>query len=102
MAGAGDRAYNTVSSGESQTEFQRVALQLETLLDMRTKQVNAAMAHYQATGVSAQYAGVEGKWKAAAQEVRDIIKLLKQSLVQNDEAAFTALKRAGTAVNNIV
>lgn len=101
-AGPGDRAFNTESSGESQTEFNRVASQLEALLDLRDKQVKAAMSHYLATGVSDEYHAKEVRWNTKAQEVRDIIRLLRQSLSQNDETAFTAIKQAGSAVANII
>jgi hypothetical protein len=97
-AGQGDRAFNTVSSAESQAEFNRVAGQLEALLNLRDQQVKAAMEHYEATDVSEEYRSKEIRWNTKAQEVRDIIKLLRQSLTQNDETALTALRQAGNAV----
>ena len=96
--GQGDRAFNTVSSGESQTEFNRVAGLLESLLNLRDQQVKAAMEQYEATDVSEEYRAKEIRWNTKAQEVRDIIKLLRQSLAQNDETAMTALRQAGNAV----
>jgi hypothetical protein len=98
----GDRAYNTDSSGDAQTNFNTVANQLESLLNLRDQQVKAAMSHYLATGVSEEYQGKEQQWHAKAGQVRDIIRLLRQSLQQNDETALAALKRAGQAVANIV
>lgn len=101
-AGPGDRAYNTDSSAEAQANFNTVANRLEALLNLRDQQVKAAMTHYQATHVSAEYQGKEQQWNSKAGQVRDIIRLLRQSLQQNDETALTALKKAGNAVNNIV
>ena len=101
-AGPGDRAYNTASSGDAQGLFNAAASDLENLLNLRDKQVKAAMAHYLATGVSAEYHAKEVRWNSKAQEVRDIIRLLRQSLHQNDETALTALKQAGSAVANII
>lgn len=98
VANQGDRAFNTVSSGESQGEFNRVAGLLEALLNLRDQQVKAAMEHYEATDVSEEYRAKEIRWNTKAQEVRDIIKLLRQSLEQNDETALTALRQAGNAV----
>ena len=86
----------------AQTLFMQRADELESLLDLREKEVRAAMAHYMATGVSEQYQGVEQKWLAAAREVRTIIRTCRQSLVQNDQSADTALKQAGSAVANII
>ncbi|MBA8793644.1 uncharacterized protein YukE [Friedmanniella endophytica] len=101
-AGAGDRAYNTASSADSQQLFNTAAAELEALLDLRDKQVRAAMAHYLATGVSEEYHAKEVRWHTKAQQVRDIIRKLRQSLQQNDETAMTALKQASTAVSNII
>lgn len=101
VAGPGDRAFNTISSGESQSEFNRVAGLLESLLNLRDQQVKAAMEHYEATDVSEEYRAKEIRWNTKAQEVRDIIKLLRQSLQQNDETALTALRQAGNAVASI-
>lgn len=101
-ATAGDRAYNTDSSAEAQANFNAVASQLESLLDLRDQQVKAAMANYVATNVSDQYLGKEQQWHQKAGEVRNIIRLLRQSLQQNDETALTALKQANNAVANIV
>lgn len=102
VAAPGDRAYNTDSSADAQTNFNTVANQLEALLNLRDQQVKAAMAQYLATNVSAEYQGKEQQWHAKAGQVRDIIRLLRQSLQQNDETALAALKRAGQAVANIV
>lgn len=101
-AAPGDRAYNTDSSADAQTNFNNVANQLEALLNLRDQQVKAAMAQYLATNVSDEYLGKEQRWHAKAGQVRDIIRLLRQSLAQNDETALAALKKAGTAVANIV
>jgi len=98
VAGKGDRAFNTDTSAESQAEFNIVATELEHLLDQRDQQVKAAMQHYEATDVSEEYRAKEIRWNTKAQEVRDIIRLLRQSLQQNDETAVTAIKRAGNAV----
>ena len=100
-AAPGDRAFNTVTSAEAQANFKTAAANLETLLNSRQQQVNAAMENYEATGVSEEYRGKEQRWNAKAQEVRDIIPTLRQSLEQNDETAATAIRRAGNAVAGI-
>jgi uncharacterized protein YukE len=101
-AAPGDRAFNTDSSAEAQTNFRTAATELEALLTARQQQVDAAMQQYEATGVSEEYHAKELRWNAKAQEVRDIVSTLRQSLEQNDETAHTALRRAGSAVANIV
>lgn len=101
VAAPGDRAFNTDSSAEAQALFRARATELEALLTARTQQVEAAMQHYEATGVSEEYHAKEQRWNTKAQEVRDIISTLRQSLEQNDETAQAAIRRAGNAVASI-
>ncbi|MFE0201486.1 pore-forming ESAT-6 family protein, partial [[Kitasatospora] papulosa] len=61
----------------------------------------AAMADYQADGVSDEYHGKEVRWNRAANEVRNIIRLVRTTLEQNDSTAQTTLARARAAVDNI-
>ena len=46
------RSYDINASQESQSNFDRVASRLETLITQRDGDVKAAMAQYQADGVS--------------------------------------------------
>jgi uncharacterized protein YukE len=101
-AAPGDRAFNTATSAEAQANFKAAATELEALLTSRQQQVDAAMQHYEATGVSEEYHAKEQRWNTKAQEVRTIISTLRQSLEQNDETAQGAIRRAGNAVANIV
>ena len=101
-AARGDRAFNTDSSADAQSQFNNAANRLEALLNLRDQQVKAAMAQYMATNMLQEYRAKELRWNTKAQEVRDIIRLLRQSLGQNDETALTALKKAGQAVANII
>ena len=59
------------------------------------------MADFSADGVSDEYAHVEQRWRNAASEARQIIHLVKQTMVRNDETASTALSRARSAVQGI-
>lgn len=101
MVGPDGRAFNTVSSAESQAEFLRVAGHLERLLTDREQQVKAAMEAYEATGVSEEYRAKEARWADRAAQTRQIVATLKMSLGQNDETALTALRQAGNAVASI-
>jgi exonuclease VII large subunit len=94
-AAPGDRAFNTATSAEAQANFKAAATELEALLTSRQQQVDAAMQHYEATGVSEEYHAKEQRWNT-------IISTLRQSLEQNDETAQGAIRRAGNAVANIV
>lgn len=95
------RDYDVHASQNAQENFNRVAAQLESLIDQRQKDVNAAMSDYQADGVSDEYAGKELAWRNAAGEVKTIIATLRASMEQNDDTAQSALGKAKAAVDGI-
>ncbi|WP_415855450.1 pore-forming ESAT-6 family protein [Sinomonas sp. G460-2] len=95
------RDFDTAASQNAQDNFNRVAAQLEALIAQRDGDVKAAMADYQADGVSEEYAAKERRWNAVAGEVRTIISTLRSSLQQNDETATSTMSRAKSAVDNI-
>ncbi|MDW4574021.1 pore-forming ESAT-6 family protein [Microbacterium sp. M3] len=102
MANQGDRRdYDIAASQNAQDNFNRVAAQLEALIDQRDKDVQAAMADYSAEGVSEDYRAKELRWKNAAGEVRGIIQTLRSSLERNDETAQDTLRKARAAVEAI-
>lgn len=86
--------YNIASSQSAQANFERVAQQLEAGLARRDADVRAAMAVYQADGVSDRYAVMEQKWNQAGDEVRGIITSVRNSLQTNDDVAQRALTAA--------
>ncbi|MFJ9039061.1 pore-forming ESAT-6 family protein [Streptomyces sp. NPDC102406] len=95
------RSYDTGASAEVQGGLQGIIGRLETVLADRDGAVKAAMADYQADGVSEEYHGKEVRWNRAANEVRDIIRLLRTTLEKNDATAQATLARAKAAVDNI-
>ncbi|MET0735633.1 MAG: pore-forming ESAT-6 family protein [Microbacterium sp.] len=102
MANQADRRdYDIAASQNAQDNFNRVAAQLEALIDQRDRDVQAAMADYAAEGVSDDYRAKEVRWKNAAGEVRGIIQTLRASLERNDESAQDALRKARAAVESI-
>ncbi|MEH0110218.1 pore-forming ESAT-6 family protein [Tersicoccus sp. MR15.9] len=94
-------SYDTGVSSSVQSDIQATIGRLETLIAAREKDVAAAMADFQADGVSDEYHAVEQRWKNAAGEVKNIIHLVKQTLGLNDDTASGAGHRARTAVSNI-
>ncbi|QEU95898.1 pore-forming ESAT-6 family protein [Streptomyces kanamyceticus] len=102
MAGNQDRrSYDTGASSDVQGGLQIIIGQLERVLGDRDRAVKAAMADYQADGVSDEYHGKEVRWNKAAGEVRDIIRLVRDTLEKNDGTAQTTVARARAAVDNI-
>jgi uncharacterized protein YukE len=102
MAGNQDRrSYDTGASSDVQGGLQIIIGQLERVLGDRDRAVKAAMADYQADGVSDDYHGKEVRWNKAANEVREIIRLVRTTLEQNDGTAQSTLSRARAAVDNI-
>jgi hypothetical protein len=95
------RSYDTGASGEAQGNIQAVIERLEQVITARDGQVKAAMADYQADGVSDEYHGKEIRWNNASQEVRNIIQLVKSTLEKNDGTAQHTITRAKAAVDNI-
>jgi uncharacterized protein YukE len=95
------RSYDTGASADVQTSLQGVIAQLERVLTDRDRAVKAAMAEFQADGVSDEYHGKEVRWNRAATEVREIIRLVRATMEQNDGTAQTTLARARAAVDNI-
>ncbi len=102
MANQSDRRdYDIAASQNAQDNFNRVAAQLEAVIDQHDRDVQAAMADYAAEGVSEDYRAKEVRWKNAAGEVRGIIQTLRSSLERNDESAQDALRKARAAVESI-
>ena len=95
------RSYDTGASGEVQMTLQGVIGQLERVLADRDNAVKAAMADFTADSVADEYHGKELRWQRAAAEVREIIRLVRTTMEQNDGTAQTTLARAKAAVDNI-
>jgi len=64
----------------------------------RDGDVKAAMAEYQADGVSEEYAALERQWNSAGTQVRAVITAIRNSLQENDEVARRALAMAKAAI----
>ncbi|QQR99711.1 MAG: pore-forming ESAT-6 family protein [Austwickia sp.] len=101
MASTDRISFDTGVSGTVQGDIAGIVARLETLIAERDRQVAAAMADFQADGVSEQYQSVELRWKNASHEVRTIIDLVKSTLTRNDETATAAQGRARGAVEAI-
>ncbi|MFD3824017.1 pore-forming ESAT-6 family protein [Streptomyces sp. NPDC058625] len=95
------RSYDTGASSEVQGGLQGIVGQLERVLADRDKAVKAAMADFQADGVSEEYHGKELRWNRAADEVRSIIQLVRTTLEDNDGTAQATMAKARAAVDNI-
>jgi hypothetical protein len=95
------RDFDIPASHAAQDHFNAVASHLESLINQRDRDVQLAMADYQADGASEEYAGKEKRWHNVANEVRSIIQVLRSSLGSNDETAAQSLQRAKTAVDAI-
>lgn len=90
--------YNIGASQTTQSNFETVASQLEAALERRDQDVRAAMADYQADGVSDEYQQLEHQWNVSGAQVRDIIQTIRNSLQSNDEVAYTALQQAKASI----
>ncbi len=101
MGNSDRRSYDTGASAEAQTNLAGVISQLESVINARDGQVKRAMADFQADGVSDEYHGKEQRWNRAANEVRQIIHLVRSTLEKNDGTAQQTLSHAKSAVDGI-
>ncbi|RAY13174.1 hypothetical protein DPM19_22045 [Actinomadura craniellae] len=99
--GDGRQGYDTGASQEAQINIHSVITRLEALIGQHDTDVSAALADFTATGVEDEYSAKELKWHQAANETREIIRLVKTTLENNDNTAHTALSRASAAVQAI-
>lgn len=90
--------YSVGASQAVQGNFEQAAGRLEAALQRRDQDVKAALADYQADGVSDEYAALEKQWSDAGLQVRQVISAIRGSLEQNDDVALTALQRARAAL----
>ena len=94
-----DRNDFSISASEgAQSNFESVASQLEAALDRRDADVRAALADYQADGVSEEYQALEQQWNDAGRSVREVIAAIRGSLAENDDVARRALQQARAAI----
>src|SRR5690348_8334435 len=97
--GTQDRlSYDTGASAQAQSNLHAVVGRLEAVIDDRDQAVKAAMADFQADGVSDLYHDKEVRWNRAAHEVHQIIKLVRSTLHENDATATQAQSRARASV----
>jgi hypothetical protein len=101
MSGNGRRSYDTAASQEAQTNIYTIIGRLEAIIGQHDTDVSTALSDFEATGVSDQYSAKELKWHNAANEVREIIRLVKSTLEANDGTAQTTLSKASAAVQAI-
>ncbi|WP_214407023.1 pore-forming ESAT-6 family protein [Pseudonocardia lacus] len=95
------RSFDTGVSQQVQSDLGGVVARLEATISQRQSDVATAMSDFQADGVDDQYRTVEQRWNSAATQVREIIALVRTTMVRNDESATTALTRARGAVDAI-
>ena len=94
-------AYDIGASQEAQGNINTIMNRLEAIIGERDTDVSTAMSEFEATGVSEEYSAKELKWHNAANEVREIIRLVRETLETNDSTAQETLSRASAAVQNI-
>lgn len=95
------RSFDVGVSQQVQADLAGIIGRLESTISQRSSDVNAAMSDFQADGVSEEYRSVEQRWHRAANEVQQIINLVKTTMSRNDETASATLSRARSAVQSI-
>jgi len=101
MASLDRRSWDDGASDAAVANFNAVASQLEALIGQRDQDVSKAMADYAADGVSDEYRAKEQRWHNAADQVRQIITVLRGSLEESKQIALSTAQRAAQAVADI-
>lgn len=94
-------SFDTGASGQVQTDVEMIANRLETLISERDQQVMAALSDFQMDGADTEYQHVEIRWKNASEEVKNIIRLVRETMQSNDESATTTQSRTRSAIAGI-
>jgi hypothetical protein len=95
------RSFDQATSAQVQDDLASIVARLEATIADRQAAVNAAMADFQADGVSEEYRSVETRWNNAANEVRTILDLVRTVMNRNDDTASATLGKARAAVQAI-
>ncbi|WP_035832741.1 hypothetical protein [Jonesia quinghaiensis] len=85
--------YSRAAMSEAERNVLANAQQLERVISDRRRDVAAAMAQYEATGVSAEYAAKEERWVAAADSVLEIVGTLREAMNRTNRDADDACAR---------
>lgn len=94
-------SFDTDVSAQVQNDVTGIVNRLESVMNERDRQVNAAMSEFQMDGASDEYQHVETRWKNASQEVRIIISLIRSTLGENDQTATSTQSKTRAAIANI-
>ena len=90
----GDKTrYSSAAMDEASQNFAATARRLEAVIATRRRQVATAMATYEATGVSDEYAAKERAWTDSADRVVEVIATLRSGMERADSHAADATDR---------
>ncbi|MGM7671400.1 hypothetical protein [Microbacterium sp. A93] len=90
--------YDSGASAAYEYEVGQIADRIEGILGDREQQKAYVEENYEATGTSEDLSGVEAKWLAACEQVRDLVREARTLMEKNDVTAEEAAKAAGGAV----
>ncbi|GAA1825379.1 pore-forming ESAT-6 family protein [Nesterenkonia flava] len=94
-------SFNTDTSAEVQGNIQRTVSNLESLIAERDQQVMEALSDFQMDGADAEYHAVESRWSRASNEVKAIISLVRETLIDNDQVAQNTQQKTMQAIQSI-
>jgi flagellar motor component MotA len=101
MPGADQNSYDIDASTQVQDRVNQLSAQISSLITQHETNVKALLSDATMTNVTDSYREVETKFSKAAQDVLNIIRLLTDTMKDNDETARTALKQAQASVDAI-
>ena len=94
-------SYDIDASVQVQSRVKQLSGQIASVITQHETNVKALLADATMTGVTDSYREVEAKFSTAASDVLKIIRLLTDTMQDNDQTAQTAIKQAQSAVDAI-
>lgn len=85
--------YSRAAMSDAERNVLASAQHLETVINDRRHAVAVAMAQYEATGVSAEYAAKEERWVAAANSVLEVVGTLRTAMNRTNRDTDDACAR---------
>lgn len=93
-------AYSTAAAHDAELTLLGIISELANVIADRRRDVDTAMASFQADGVSDQYAEVEARWTRDADRVEAFIVSLRETLGRNNITAEETLARSQNIVGS--
>ncbi len=101
MIHADRKSFDTGKADQAGDSIEGITNRLETLINERDRQAQAALADFKMSHADEEYHRVERRWKDASNEVHEIIRILRGTIGKNTQTATTTVTKTRGAITNI-